>query len=477
MHYPGNRAQKGDSVMAYASLMCRRGFIAFFFLLLLAGVAAGEPAAPETSPITSGIYTNPQANPFLNGVGQLGKMMGLSDESGIRLGGIFLPQFNWTGYGGVRPHTTFGSLALGLNLGVDSQKVLGIPGGTFGVEFVEYTGGATNPAAGSVQLYDGLNDGPPHVRQELYLLWYHQRLFNDKLIFQIGKMNAAGIFGAVLSPVPLTNPKLQDTDISVLTWVPSGYNPTVISRMSVWPNSAYGAVVHLAPTKNLYASYGIFDGNFARGAQTGLILEPRINNYKFNVGELGACWLLGASQLPGRFGVGGWVQTGDLFTAYLTHQKGATGFYLFANQRLWYRQPDLDNSGLIGYLQFAHTSDHAAFANNYVGAGLTAISLLPELLTPALPNNKISVGMAWSQLNRAPYAGAVFFPDVPSDSLSLRASELMLQIALQPTFVFPLGQGYWSLSPNVAYTFIPTPGERPHLPAAHLLTARMVVLF
>ena len=166
------------------------------------------------------------------------------------------------------------------------------------------------------------------------------------------------------------------------------------------------------------------------------------------------------------------MQTGDLYTPYLAHQNGATGYYLFANQRLWYRQPDLDNSGLIGYLQFAHTSDHAAFANNYVGAGLTAISLLP-----VLPNNKISIGMAWSQLNDAPIAGTFWFPNVPSDSTSLRASELMFQIALQPTFIFPLPRGFWSLSPNIAYTFIPTPGERPNLPAAHVLTARMIALF
>lgn len=466
--------------MSFASLLCRCS-IAFFVLLLLAGMAIAGPAtpetgptaiAPETGPLTTAIYTNPQANPSISGLGQLGQFLGLSEESGIRLGGMFIPQFNWTISGGVKPHTTFGSFALGLNLGVDTQKALGIPGGTFGVEFLAYSGGATNPAAGTVQLYDGLNDGPPHVRQELYLLYWHQRLFNDKLIFQVGKLNAAGIFGAVLAPVILTNPKLQDTDISVLTWVPSGYNPTVIARLSTYPNTAYGAAVHFAPTKNFYASYGIFDGNSARGVTTGLLLGPRINNYKLNVGELGACWLLGAGQLPGRFGIGGWVQTGDLYTPYLAHQNGATGYYLFANQRLWYRQPDLDNSGLIGYLQFAHTSDHAAFANNYVGAGLTAISLLP-----VLPNNKISVGVAWSQLNDAPIAGTFWFPNVPSHSTSLRASELMFQIALQPTFIFPLPRGFWSLSPNIAYTFIPTPGERPGLPAAHVLTARMIALF
>ena len=458
--------------MGFASLICRCFFNAFLVLLLLVGMAIAEPAAPSSDPITREIITNPQANPSLQGWGQLGRMLGLSEESGIRLGGLFDPQFDWMVSGGVRPHSTFGSLALALNLGVDTKKTLGIPGGTFGVEFLEYTGGATNRAAGSVQLYDGLNGPPPRSRQQLEQLWWHQRLFDDKLIFQIGKMNAGGIFDAVLFPVTINNPKLQDTDISVLIMVPPGINPTMLGRLPIYPNTAWGAAVHFAPTKNLYASYGIFDGNAARGVQTGLRAEPRINSYKFHVGELGATWLLGAERMPGKFGIGGWKQTGELFTPHLTKQNGATGYYLFANQRLWYRHPDRDNSGLVGYLQFADTSDNAAMANTYVGAGLTAVGL-----APVLPYNRLSVGMAWSRLNDAPLAGAFFFPEVQSDSTGLRASELMLQMALQTTFVFPLPRGFWTLSAAAAYTYIPTPGERPDLPAAHVLTARLVALF
>ncbi len=66
---------------------------------------------------------------------------------------------------------------------------------------------------------------------------------------------------------------------------------------------------------------------------------------------------------------------------------------------------------------------------------------------------------------------------VPSDSTGLRASELMLQIAFQTTFVFPLPRGFWTLSALAAYTCVPTPGERRDLPAAHALTARLAALF
>ena len=96
MPHSGSRAQKVDTAMAYATSMCRRLFNAFFVLLLLAGMAVADPPAPDPGPLNHVVTTNPQVNPFLNGWGKLGLLVGLSEESGIRLGGIFIPQLNWT---------------------------------------------------------------------------------------------------------------------------------------------------------------------------------------------------------------------------------------------------------------------------------------------------------------------------------------------------------------------------------------------
>ncbi len=459
---------KSRCALAHVTLICRPFLNAFFILLLLAGMAAADsPAADQDQPTEYPRSTtvNLQANPSLNGWGNLGLMFGLDKET-IRLGGLFVPQLNWTATGGVNPHTWFGGLVVCVNAGVSLQRTLHIPGGYFGVEFAEYTGGATNPAAGGVQLYDGLNTPAPNSRQELTQLWWHQRLFHDKLIFQIGKMNAAGWFGTVLNPVPISNPKLQDYEISVLVWAPTGINPTMLGRLPTWPNTAYGAVVRFFPINNFYASYGIFDGNSPAnsrtGMQTGLMLEPKINSNKFQIAELGVTYLLGPERMPGRFGIGYWGQTGKLSTFYGSLQKGADGYYLFANQRLWYRHPESDNSGLIGYLQFGHTSDQAQIVHTYLGAGLTGMDLLP-----VLPYNRVSLGVAWSELNNAPYAGISRYPGVPSSYTRLNGSELMLQVALQSTFIFPLPKGSYTpempLTVVLAYTYIP-PGGAPGPP-------------
>jgi porin len=460
--------------MAKSIVLCCGFLRVFGILLLLLGVARAEPTHDKTSFLSTNIYTVPQANPSIDGWFALGQFLGLSKETGIYLGGLCSPHFNWTISGGVRPRTTFGSLALALSLGVDAEKALGIPGGSFGVEFGEYTGGDINSAPGAIQYYLGSGVSVPHTRQELYLLFWHQRLFNNKLIIQVGKLNASGIFGQVLVPVTLDNPKLQDHDISVLTWAPSGYNSTFIARIPAYPNSALGAAVTVAPTKNFYASYGIFDNNTVRNEQTGVV-RPQINNYKVHIGELGALWLLGAGKLPGRFGIGGWVRSGVLPTLYGTYQNGSNGFYLFANQRLWYRRPDIDNSGLIGFVQYGRNYDKAAPVNAYAGAGLTAVGLLP----PELPYNNVSVGMAWAQLNKAPNAGIYWYPNVPSQYTCLGASDLMFQIAVQTCYILPVPRSADGLGvvPNISYTYIPVPGMRPDIPAAHALMTRVTLLF
>jgi porin len=64
-------------------------------------------------------------------------------------------------------------------------------------------------------------------------------------------------------------------------------NPTLLGAMPGYYNSAYGITATVAPTINTYVSYGIYDGNLARGEQTGLNLTPEFNGYYFMIGEVG----------------------------------------------------------------------------------------------------------------------------------------------------------------------------------------------
>jgi len=465
--------------MGREALTYRRFFKSLVLFLLFSLIAVPPSAGQEDTPVDDGILeggvaANPQTTYTFLGWDQLGRGLGLKEEWGVRLGGFMILEPNWIASGGGDPNSVHASLATGIHASLDMHKALGIPGGTLGVEFLGFTGDDMTGAAGCVQMFTNMDGPPPRSRIEMMQAWWHQRLFDDKLIFQIGKMNAPGLFGTVTKPVFITEGHLQDSgnDISSLIWVPVGLNPTALTIFPGYYNTAYGATLHFAPTHDFYASYGLYDGNYGRGVQTGLRWGPMFNAYKLHIGELGYSWRVGKNGKPGRLGMGAWRQTGDFYTPALTAEDGATGYYLFANQRLWYKKPGINNSGLIGYFQYGHTGADSVMVNDYVGAGLNGVGLVP-----GRPYDTLSLGMAWSKLNDLPGAGAFFYPDVKSDSKDLRASELMLQAAYQTTFVFKTSSIFWTLTAELAYTFIPTPGESPDLDAAHILTARFIVLF
>ena len=469
---PEKSPQHSTVAVACARLVGRCLAYCLLILLLLAGVAGAGEGTPDVRPRAGEIVASPQAAYTFAGWDQLGRMLGLPDEWGLKLGGYVIPEFTWVASGGVDPNATSLNLALGIHAALDTQKAFCLPGGTVGIEFLEATGGAVNDAAGSVQRFTTEDVGSPRTRQQLYQLWWHQRLFDDKLIFHIGKLNASGTFGNLQVPVITGDPWRHGADVTNLLFVPVGLNPTLFSRLPSYYNTAYGAVMHVAPTKDFYASYGIFDASAMKSVETGLECAPSFNGYYAHFGELGYSWLLGEVKMPGRIGIGGWLQTGEAYTPALTTEDVATGYYLFAAQRLWYLHPGVDNAGFIGYFQFGHTGSETRQVNTYIGAGLSGVRLIP-----GRPTDQVSIGIAYSWLNDTPGAGAFFYPDVPSSSINLRNTEFMFQTVYQTNFFFQVGGGFFGLHPQFAYTYIPNPGQRPDLPAAHVFSVRLLTLF
>jgi porin len=167
-------------------------------------------------------------------------------------------------------------------------------------------------------------------------------------------------------------------------------------------NSAYGVTTTVAPSRQFYASWGGYDGNGARGVQTGLQATPTFNAYKFQIGETGTAWRLGPDNLPGAAAIGGWDQTGTLTLSTSTpqheiSQNGTHGVYAFASQRLWRGNGGDDQaSGVSGFIQLGiNNSRTTMFATRYVGLGLTAFGMIP-----GRPADSFGAGLAWSGLNR-----------------------------------------------------------------------------
>ncbi len=400
---------------------------------------------------SEGISANPGAVNVLTGTGLLGRVLGFGPDSGVRLGGLWIGDANYLFAGGANPRTwSFNSLLL-VDLSLDLEKLLGIPGAQFGVEFLQFNGENTNGQAGVVAGYNSLPGPPPLDRSQLYELWWRQRLFDDKLIIRIGKTVPTFDFNNVVRPLSLEDDTLAIPAVSSLIYTPIFVNPTLLGPMPGYYNSAYGITVTGAPTNNLYVSAGAYDGNLARGVQTGLNVAPEFNGYYFTIGEVGYAWRLGPHGMPGTLAVGGWAQTGELTSNKVT-ENGAHGFYTFGSQRLWVRNPGVDSSGITAFFQFGINDSETLPVNEYVGVGLTGFGLVPRR-----PKDSVGAGVAVSWLNQKASPG-------------FRDNEVMLAAYYQ---LHLIGDIY--LQPTI--TYIPNPGASRSFSPATAITLRATILF
>ena len=429
--------------------------------------------AAEESRGSEPISANPAAVDIIAGTGALGRLLGFDKDSGIRLGGLWIGDASGVLSGGQNPGMWgLNSLAI-LDLNLDTEKLMGWAGGSFGTEFLQFNGQNTNSLAGAFPGFDSIEAGPPFNRSQLYELWYRQTVFDDKLIFRIGKSVPTYDFNNVVRPVPVGDPSAAIPAVTALAYTPIFVNPTMLGVIPGYYNSATGITTTFAPTKSVYMNYGFYDGNLALGHQTGLS-GPRFNGYYFHIGEIGRSYRLGEQQKPGNFGVGVWGQTGKLQDLRGGSTNGAIGMYFFGAQRLWFRSPGVDNSGVSGFYQYGVNNSNALHARQYVGGGLTAFGLVPKR-----PDDSFGLGLNCTWLTSGVDGADIFFQSPPNARPlpnQLRPSQLMFQCYYQMKLV-----DGWFFQTNL--TDIPTPGippqsgHRTSFPNALAITLRLTVLF
>jgi porin len=415
-------------------------FLVLWTLLSWIQLAHGEPA-------DYGVSGNPGAVDILVGTGELGRRMGIPKSSGVRLGGVWLGDYNALMSGRQAVQVLTGNSSLILDFSIDLEKAIRWKGAMFDVEFLQSNGQPTNTDAGVVQGYNSLPGPSPINRSELFQLWFHQSLLDNQWKIWIGKTVPTYHFNNVSKPVPTMNdPAVSIPSVSSLIYSPIFTNPTLSGAIGGYYNSVYGIESTVAPTKELYINMGFYDGNLARGRQTGL-RGPHFNGYYFSIMETGYGW---AGSKPGIAAVGGWYQSGRLKAGGQT-QTGTGGIYGFASRALWIKKSESVSKGnLSGFLQFGWNNSKILNANLFFGGGLTAFAIIPNR-----PNDSLGLGVAWSRLN--PH----FFS---------RYSEFMLQTYYQ-------AQVYGSIYFQPVFSYIPNPGAHPNKSNVTALTARIITLF
>lgn len=445
---------------------------AAFLATATATLPAADPAPPSfldqlRGHVPPAITGNPAADNEMPGTGRLTHWLHLPDETGLRLGGVWLGDANGLISGGAQPGKwSFNSvLIVGANL--DAEKLLGWHGASFGIQFLQFNGQDTNGQAGSVQGYNSLPGSAPLNRSELYQLWYRQSLFEDRLVFRIGKQVPTFDFNNVARPVATQDELLQIPAVTGLLFTPVFVQPSLLGAIGGYYNSVSGVSVSVAPTANSYLRYGFYDGNVARNVQTGM-LGPQFNGYYFHIWEAGVDWVI-ADKYPGNFGAGLWYQTGVLTTQSGVSQDGTGGFYLFGSQRVWsnhrpastglskdgkttidFKSDPYQPASISTFWQFGLNDSETLPMNQSFGFGFTGFGLVP-----GRPGDSVGVGMSWAWLN---------------SNIFNRSSEIMFQGYYQAHLI-----GGTFFQPALSY--IPTPGADSSLGGAWGITFRVVALF
>lgn len=418
-------------------------FCPFFIMTAQDPLLQGSEQTPNV-----GFSANPGSVNLEIGTGAIGEALGFSKESGVRIGGLLIEDYSYQLAGGLKPHKGGEISVFMLSLNLDTQKLKWWKGGLFCATFLRYDGRDVNVAAGSIQGYNSLYAIPPFSRSELYQLWYRQDV-TKKFFFRIGKMVTTYDFGNVLRSLPFKEEHLSIPANSGLTYNPVFIFPSLLGVEPGFYNSAYGITLTVLPNDSTYVSYGGYDGNLARGKNTGM-RGPQFNGYYFHILETGWGWIWGEKKMAGNFSIGAWYQSGKLSTATAITEKGASGLYLFGSQRLWQRNPGVDNSGMVGFIQMGTNHSKTLPINHFVGGGLTFFGLLP-----GRKNDSFGLGCSWARLN----------PNV-----FIRKSEFMAQVYHQIVI-------YSGIIYTTSLSWIPNPGAAPHLPASYAITGRLIGLF
>ena len=162
------------------------------------------------------------------GTGWLGRTLGLRDEWGVTLGGLWLADTNVVVAGGVQPGGWTNNQALIIGLGIDAEKLVDWRGASFGFQFLQFNGGPTNEQAGSIAGYNGIVGHTPYNRTEFLEAWYLQEMKKDVLKMRIGRSLPTNDFGNVLRPVTLADDSQNIPSVSGLLWSPIFVNASMI---------------------------------------------------------------------------------------------------------------------------------------------------------------------------------------------------------------------------------------------------------
>ena len=275
-------------------------------------------------------------------------------------------------YGGLntsKTHNYAGFFDIFLTL--DMEKLGLWKGGTILLNFEEVHGRSISKEhVGDLQGFCGF---PLSVRTQLTEYWYKQKLFDDKLWFKLGKMDANVDFAYVKYGFYFANY--------------SAFIPPLIPMPTV-PYTALGIALFVEPADWFYVGGGVYDAQ-GKGGRAGFDTAFHDENHSFSVVELGLRprWRVWGQELPGVYRLGSWYHSGNWEVLPDTRDedreprmhRGNAGVYCVGDQSLFREYPEAedDRQGLGMFFQMAWAPSSYNKLSQYYGVGFEYVGLIP----------------------------------------------------------------------------------------------------
>jgi porin len=226
---------------------------------------------------------------------------------------------------------------LGLDLLIDTDKLIGWPGGEFRIGFANNSGTSLSQKyVGNnfpVQLADVADANP-----RLTYLRYMQSVFDDKLSVLFGRLTINSVYGEEFAGSQyfkaFTSVGFNLVPIGILLNAPGAFG---------YPLTTWGARVKFEPVESFYAMVGCYNGDpeVKEGDRHGV--DFTLRGPAFVIGEVGYRRNYGkdAAGLPGNVKLGAYFNGGnaEIFGSGLAGQPSATvqaryGFYVLGDQAI-----------------------------------------------------------------------------------------------------------------------------------------------
>jgi porin len=297
------------------------------------------------------------------------------EEKGIAIQPSMELTFGHNFRGGEETSGVDGAYLFNLNVTLDTEKLFGLKGGTFFVNF-RTQDGAEESQDGAFQLTSEYATEPV---TEITEIWYEQSFLDGKVRAKVGKIDANTEFAHAENAEEFLNASAD-------------FTPTILG-MPQDVETAFGANVFVYPTEHFYFGVGAYDGAHEAGFNTGAngpatLFGPPGDG--FYIGEADLTWDLSGHE--GRFAAGYWYHSGHFERFNGGTQTGASGPYLLLDQGLWRENPDdeKDDQGIRGYLQYGYANPAISLAEHHVGGGLVWTGAIPSR-----DDDQIGLGADW----------------------------------------------------------------------------------